>query len=193
MREKALQIAAQQDGEQDKLNYLGEYLQHLILRKMFELNWLTELVFPGGTALRLIHELNRFSEVLDFHLKQKNKNYSVTQKLTKLQKKLSLNGYKVEISSPSEGNVKSPFIKFAGGLLKEAGISSRPNQKLNIKLVIDTNPPIRSETETSLINEHFPVTLTHHDKPSFITRNVTQFYSADEKRERLLLPAVLPK
>ena len=101
MREKVLQIAAQQDGEQDKLNYLGEYLQHLILREMFELNWLTELVFHGGTALRTLHELNRFFEDLDFHLKQKNKNYSVTQKLNKLQKKLSLNGYQVEISSSS--------------------------------------------------------------------------------------------
>jgi len=38
MSEKALQIAAQQDGEQDKLNYLREYLLHFILREMFELN-----------------------------------------------------------------------------------------------------------------------------------------------------------
>lgn len=168
MREKALQIAAQQEGEQDKLNYLREYLQHLILREMLELNWLTELVFHGGTALRIIHNLSRFSEDLDFHLKQKNKNYSVTQRLTKLQKRLDLNGYQVEISSSSEGNVKNPSIKFAGGLLKEAGISPHPNQKLNIKLEIDTNPPSGFTIETSLINEYFPVALTHHDKPSFI-------------------------
>ncbi|MBS3793104.1 MAG: nucleotidyl transferase AbiEii/AbiGii toxin family protein [Candidatus Bipolaricaulota bacterium] len=79
MREKALQIAAQQDGEQDKLNYLREYLQHLILREMFELNWLTELVFHGGTALRMLHDLNRFSEYLGFHLEQETNNIPLTK------------------------------------------------------------------------------------------------------------------
>jgi len=168
MREKALQIAAQQEREQDKLNYLREYLQHLVLREMFELNWLSGLVFHGGTALRMLHGLNRFSEDLDFHLEQVNKKYSIKQKLTKLQKRLDLNGYQVEISSSYGGNVKNPTIKFAGGLLKEAGISPHANQKLNIKLEIDTNPPEAFTTETSLVNDYFPVALTHHDKPSFI-------------------------
>ncbi len=75
---------------------------------------------------------------------------------------------RVKICSSSEGNVKNPSIKFAGGLLKEAGISPHPNQKLNIKLEIDTNPPSGFSTETSLINEYFPVALIHHDKSSFI-------------------------
>lgn len=169
MKEKALRIAARQEGEQNKLNYLREYLQHLILREMFELNWLSELVFHGGTALRIIHDLNRFSEDLDFHLEHKDKDYSITSKLSKLQKKLELNGYKIEISSSSEGNVKNPAIKFAGGLLKEAGLSPHENQKLNIKLEIDINPPMGFTTDTTLINEYFPVALNHHDKSSFIT------------------------
>jgi predicted nucleotidyltransferase component of viral defense system len=168
MREKALQIAAQREREQDKLNYLREYLQHLILREMLELNWLSDLVFHGGTALRMLHGLNRFSEDLDFHLEQANKKYSIKQKLIKLQKRLDLNGYQVEISSSYEGNVKNPTIKFAGGLLKEAGISPHANQKLNIKLEIDTNPPEGFKTDKSLINEYFPLALNHHDKSSFI-------------------------
>lgn len=168
MKEKALRIASRQEGEQNKLNYLREYLQHLILREMFELNWLSELVFHGGTALRIIHDLNRFSEDLDFHLGYEDKEYSITEKLSNLQKKLSLNGYKLEISSSSEGNVKNPTIKFAGGLLKEAGISPHENQKLNIKLEIDTNPPKGFTTDTTLINEYFPLALNHHDRASFI-------------------------
>ena len=50
----------------------------------------------------------------------------------------------------------------------EAGISPHANQKLNLKLEIDTNPPERFQTDTSLINEYFPVALNHHDKSSFI-------------------------
>ncbi len=168
MKEKALLVAARHEGEQNKLNHLREYLQHLILREMFETNWLSDLVFHGGTALRIIHDLNRFSEDLDFHLEYKDKEHSITEKLSKLQKKLSLNGYKIEISPSSEGNVKNPTIKFAGGLLKEAGISPHENQKLNIKLEIDTNPPKGFTMDTKLINEYFPLALNYHDRSSFI-------------------------
>lgn len=168
MKEKALQVASQQENEQQKTNHLREYLQHLILREMFELDWLSEMVFHGGTALRILHDLNRFSEDLDFHLGHPVKNYPLHQKLDKLKARLELNGYKVQIGPSSEGNVKNPIIKFAGGLLHEAGITPHENQKLNIKIEIDTNPPMGFNTDKTLVNDYFPLALNHHDKPSFI-------------------------
>ncbi len=168
MKEKALQVASQQENAQQKINHLREYLQHLILREMFEIDWLSELVFHGGTALRILHDLQRFSEDMDFHLGHSVKNYSVNPKLERLKTRLELNGYKVQISPSSEGNVKNPIIKFAGGLLHEAGITPHENQKLNIKIEIDTNPPTGFTNEKTLVNDHFPLALNHHDKPSFI-------------------------
>lgn len=168
MREKALQIAKGQETEQQKLNYLREYLQHLILREMFELNWLSELVFHGGTALRILHGLDRFSEDLDFHLNRPEESYSIGEKLDELGRGLELNGYEVEVRPSSEGNVVNPMFKFAGGLLYEAGISPHEDQKLNIKIEIDINPPLGFGTDESLINDYFPVALNHHDRASFI-------------------------
>lgn len=169
MRENALQIANQYDTEQLKLNHLREYLQHLILRESFEINWLSNLVFHGGTALRILHNLNRFSEDLDFHLKRPNRNYSMGPKLNNLKKNLELNGYEIDVSLSTSGNVKNGMIKFAGGLLQEAGISPHENQKLNIKLEIDTNPPEGFNTDKSLINQYFPLALVHHDRRSFFS------------------------
>lgn len=168
MREKALQIANQEEIEQNKLNYLREYLQQVILREMFEMDWLDELVFHGGTALRIIHDLNRFSEDLDFHLIKPDRAYSGRSKLNELQRRLKLNGYQIELTFPSGGNVRNAMVKFAGGLLYEAGISPHENQKLNIKLEIDTNPPFGFVTDTTLVNQYFPLALTHHDLKTFL-------------------------
>lgn len=60
------------------------------------------------------------------------------------------------------------MLKFAGGLLYQAGISPHEDQKLNIKLEIDTNPPSGFGVEESLVNQYFPLAFTHHDRESFI-------------------------
>ena len=168
MKDKALQIARQADTDHLKLNQLREYLQQVILREMFELGWLPELVFHGGTALRMLYNLRRFSEDLDFHLQQPVRDYSIDSEMKSLWRRLELNGYEVECGPVSSGNVRGTFVKFAGGLLYEAGISPHEDQKLRIKLEIDTNPPEGFGTHTSLLDQYFPIAVTHHDRGSFV-------------------------
>ncbi|MFW5923181.1 MAG: nucleotidyl transferase AbiEii/AbiGii toxin family protein [Planctomycetota bacterium] len=168
MKDEALQIVAEVPTEQDRLNHLREYLQHAILREMYEIGWLPQLIFHGGTALRILHGLRRFSEDLDFHLDHSESQYEIESEVAELKRRLELGGYEVEYSPPSAGNVRSTFVKFAGGLLHEAGISPHVDQKLQIKLEIDTNPPEGFQGEESLVNEYFPLALTHHDRGSFI-------------------------
>lgn len=50
------------------LNLLREYLQTLVLRSFHECEAFRSLAFIGGTALRFLHGLPRFSEDLDFSL-----------------------------------------------------------------------------------------------------------------------------
>ncbi|MFW6279939.1 MAG: hypothetical protein ACOC2T_02830, partial [Planctomycetota bacterium] len=68
MKDEALQIVAEVPTEQGRLNHLREYLQHAILREMYEIGWLPQLIFHGDTALRILHGLRRFSEDLVFYL-----------------------------------------------------------------------------------------------------------------------------
>ena len=167
MKEQALSIVKAGTSDQANRNLLREYLQHVLLRTLFEKDLLHKLVLHGGTALRIIHELARFSEDLDFHLKRSDPGFELTPYLPILEKRLKENGYDVSLTTPLTGNVQSSMIKFSD-LLFDSGLSPHRNQKLNVKLEIDTNPPKGFTVKTHVINKYFPYTVHSHDKPSFL-------------------------
>ncbi|MBA3066370.1 nucleotidyl transferase AbiEii/AbiGii toxin family protein [bacterium] len=166
MKDQALQIVREQGQELDKLNYLREYLQHLILREMFERGFLQKLIYHGGTALRMIYELPRFSEDLDFHLFVPQLEYSPDEAVGALKTALERNGYQVEFKTAYSSNVKKIMIKF-GSILYEAGISQHKERKLNIKLEIDVNPPAGFVVEKRVIDRYFPFVVHHHNESCF--------------------------
>ena len=47
-------------------NALREYFQHLFLQELYQLAGSEQMLFKGGTALRIIYGSPRFSEDLDF-------------------------------------------------------------------------------------------------------------------------------
>ena len=51
---------------------LREIMQEITLAGLYRSNFFKEAAFYGGTALRIFHGLNRFSEDLDFSLLEKN-------------------------------------------------------------------------------------------------------------------------
>lgn len=167
MKDRALEIAQTGETELQQVNYLREYLQHIILREMFERDWLDELVFHGGTGLRMVHDLNRFSEDLDFHLHQPQRNYTIQDRLEQLKQDLALQGYRLEVKPSPKGNVKSAMLKF-NDLLYESGISHHENEKLKIKLEIDVNPPVGFHTQNHPVSRYINFVVTTHDLPSFL-------------------------
>ena len=167
MKEQALSIVKAETSDQAKRNHLREYLQHVLLRTLFEKDLLHQLVFHGGTALRMIHGLARFSEDLEFHLKTSNPSFELAPHLPVIEKRLKENGYDVTLTTPSTGPVQSSMVKFSD-LLFESGLSPHKNQILNVKLEIDTNPPEGFTLQTNMINKYFPFAVHSHYKPSFL-------------------------
>lgn len=165
MKEQILQILSK--NKQSGYNILREYLQHLILRELFELNVLEKTVFHGGTALHIIYEVNRFSEDLDFHLLDKNISLDMTSMVNDLLSRLSLQAYKVTAKNRTTGSVMSSFIKFEE-LLYEANISPHQSEKINIKIDIDKNPPAGFITDKTIVNKYFPFALNCHDPSTFL-------------------------
>lgn len=51
-----------------ELNIIREYFQHLFLSQLYKIEDAGELLFKGGTALRIIYSSPRFSEDLDFSI-----------------------------------------------------------------------------------------------------------------------------
>jgi len=68
MRDEALSLASAVADPAQRLNVLREYLQAFVLRSLHEAEAFTALAFVGGTALRFLEALPRFSEELDFSL-----------------------------------------------------------------------------------------------------------------------------
>ena len=161
MREYALQLAASQTGFNAKLNALREYLQAYILRVLFEDRLFDYCAFVGGTALRFLHGLPRFSEDLDFSLTGE-KMYILKNGVARIQEELVLAGYDVSIKYSEAKIVRYASIGFAG-LMNEAGISPHRGQKLSIKIEIDTRPPAGAGLARKVSSVYFPVALVAYD------------------------------
>jgi predicted nucleotidyltransferase component of viral defense system len=136
----------------------------LTLKIFFDRGIYKNLAFVGGTALRFLFGLRRFSEDLDFSLVRKP-GYNFDEFIAKTIYELKKAGFSVDIKKSTEGSVQSAFLKF-NELLYLLGLSELKSQKLSIKLEVDSNPPPGWKTGLSLVSKHFVFTVTHFDLPS---------------------------
>ncbi|VAX35127.1 hypothetical protein MNBD_UNCLBAC01-2120 [hydrothermal vent metagenome] len=148
----------------DKLNVTRELLQVLCLKIMSDKKMFEHVAFLGGTSLRILFNLRRFSEDLDFSLIKKE-GYSTEEINKKFIKAFGLYGFRVETKMKSVGAVQSIMMKFVG-LLKELGLSNLPQQKLLIKWDVDTNPPLGGNVIDTIVNKTYVFGVSHYDLPS---------------------------
>ena len=160
LKEKMKELATRAE----KYNALREHLQLLILRIIDEKGFFQNMAFVGGTALRILYDLKRFSEDLDFCLVNKT-NFFFEKLLNDIKRELDLQGLEVEVVGKDKKTVAATFIKF-NKLLHELNLSFHKDQNLTIKLEIDQNPPKGFKTELSVINKLFLIAINHYDLPS---------------------------
>jgi len=151
-------------GNEEKIHMTREFLQLLILKILYDRDYFKNLAFVGGTALRFLYGLRRFSEDLDFSVIRK-RGYDFDTALEKIEYELRKVGLSLDIKKGTQGNVQSAMLKFRD-ILFPLGLSRQKNQKLSIKIEVDSNPPEGWNTELSLISKHFVFTVTHFDVPS---------------------------
>lgn len=114
-----------------KRNIFREYLQYKILAAIFTSNYGSKLSFLGGTALRIIHNNNRFSEDLDFD------NFSLTyedfENITNIVKKsLEAEGFDVEFRNVYKGAYRC-YLRLPR-VLFEQGLSLFKEEKILIQI-----------------------------------------------------------
>ncbi|MCA1754253.1 MAG: nucleotidyl transferase AbiEii/AbiGii toxin family protein [Spirochaeta sp.] len=147
-----------------------EYLQARILEALQRAGAFKHWAFLGGTALRFLFRLPRFSEDLDFSLAGVPGSPDIardefTRFIAHITKTFEAEAYAVETRERPEGTVQCAFIGFPG-LLYELGLSPHPEQRISIKIEVDTNPPEGTETATSVVRRHVFLNLFHYDKTS---------------------------
>ncbi len=170
MKDEALAIAAEQSDPARRLNVLREYLQACILRSLHESEAFVSLSFVGGTALRFLYRLPRFSEDLDFSL-ENSLGYTPKTWLKKIKTDLTLQGFSPTITWNDRKTVQVAWVKLPD-VLKEAGLATIAEQNLSVKIEIDTCPPTGADTLVELITRHFLFAVRHHDLPSLMAGKV---------------------
>jgi predicted nucleotidyltransferase component of viral defense system len=144
-----------------------EYLQARVLESLQENGAFNNWVFVGGTALRFLYSMPRFSEDLDFSLVKTGLEDNFTELMRKIKGTFEAEDYKLTIKAKIEKTVKSAFLKFEG-LLYEIGLSPHSAETISIKVEIDTNPPSDAIFETSVVRRHCLLNLQHYDKSSLL-------------------------
>ncbi|MBE0432273.1 nucleotidyl transferase AbiEii/AbiGii toxin family protein [candidate division WOR-3 bacterium] len=155
---------------EEKINRLREFLQILILREIYERKYFQHLSFVGGTALRFLYGLRRFSEDLDFSVFSRP-GYDFDKLATDLRRGMGYHGFDVDVKTDDLKTVQNIDLKFIN-LLVTYGLSRIKSQKLYIRMEIDTNPPRGWKTEVSAINRTFIFTVTHFDLNSLFALKV---------------------
>ncbi len=159
IQERLLTYQCQTVLEQE--NALKEIAQEIALMALSRSGFFRDAAFQGGTCLRILYGLERFSEDLDFVLVKPDVNFDWGKYIENMREEFSGYGYTLEVENrkKSEKAVKIAFLKAdsqGGVLIIKDARSNKP--KLKIKLEIDTNPPAGSQYELKYLD--FPLTFS---------------------------------
>jgi predicted nucleotidyltransferase component of viral defense system len=150
----------------DYLNALREILQELALLGLWRAKFFEHAAFYGGTALRVLHGLDRYSEDLDFSLLRPTPGFSLEGYGAALQKEIGSFGFEVAVERHTKSKplaIESAFLK-ANTIRELIRIETdaallqglHPGAQLKIKLEVDTDPPGGFTTETRYLFHPIP-------------------------------------
>jgi predicted nucleotidyltransferase component of viral defense system len=172
-------------SEQTKIR---EILQQTALLGLERQGFFEYAAFYGGTALRILYGLDRFSEDLDFTLLKSNENFDFTPFLEGMRKELLSFGYNMEVTKKIkniETSIVSAFMKMNTiELYLAIGEETKAkkvihNEKVQIKLEVDINPPQKARVENHLVlNPVSFYVLTLHKSDLFAGKMSAILYRA---------------
>lgn len=137
--------------EQKRRNAMFEVNQQVILGGLYNAGFFDVAAFYGGTCLRIFHNLQRFSEDMDFSLLAPNDNFDFSKFFQPVVDEFALLGRVVDITKKEKksfGKVESAFLKDNTNVYD---ISFRTDKSIKIKIEVDTQPPLKFQTEQKLL------------------------------------------
>ncbi len=152
------------ETEADLVNALKEVFQEIALLGLYHGGFFNKAAFYGGTALRILYGLNRFSEDLDFTLLKKDNNFDIEQYFPSVRQEFEALGIDIDlkkkIKKTSNSDIESAFLKNGTSIhtlniqandLGEILSGVHSGKKLKIKFEVDTNPPLKFQTEAKTL------------------------------------------
>ena len=164
------------NSDYDRVNALKEILQEITLCGLSRAGFFRKAAFYGGTALRMFYGLDRFSEDLDFSLKEKDEAFDLSRWFAAIENEAAAYGLNLSVEMKKKAKdtaIKSAFLK---GKTREhlllfyddkginGGISG--NEAIKIKFEIDTRPPAGASFEKKYRLLPAPYEVNMYDEPS---------------------------
>lgn len=159
----------------DYENALREIIQEIALLGLWRSKFFEKACFYGGSALRILHGLDRFSEDLDFSLLERDKNFSLGSYCRAIGEELRSFGFSVTVEKKEkrdETNINSAFIK--AGTLKNMIVIDIPEfvrrkihkgKTMKVKVEIDKDPPGNFCTEVKYLFQPVPFSVNTYTLP----------------------------
>ncbi len=150
---------------------IREITQEVVLAALGRTEFFKHALFQGGTCLRIFYGLNRFSEDMNFILKEAKRDFELQLHLQAVRDELEAYGYDVEIADRSKAGVavQKAFLKddSLGKVLQLKYVDrSGPARKIRVTLEVDTNPPSDSGMEIKYVDFPFVSSVAVQDRPS---------------------------
>ncbi len=153
---------------------LREILQEIVLLGLSRAGFFDHALFYGGTALRILHGLDRFSEDLDFSLTAPDETFDLSKYEDTVIEALHAFGFEVTIQMKnSDSNIKSAFLK--GNTSQHLFNIEAPDdivktfgqgRLVKIKFEVDTQPPLDYQSEKKTLLVPSPFTINTMTLPS---------------------------
>lgn len=140
---------------------MKEIIQEITLVGLWRAKFFEHAAFYGGTALRILYGLDRFSEDLDFTLLEPNSAFTLEKYNEAIAEELTSYGFTVTVDSKTkewQTEIRSAFIKANTlGEMVKIGMPSNmikgihPDMMFKIKVEVDTDPLPAYEVETRFL------------------------------------------
>ena len=171
MRDYIKSIVDKKLSVDDNLNLIREYIQAYFLYVIYRKKYYQDIVFTGGTALRFVYRIKRFSEDIDFSLSARVTQIDFNLMMSDIAREFKQAGYAVEIKAKTRLTVNSAFLKFSG-IMFETGLSPLKDEKFLIKVEIDSHPPAGGIEAHTMVSTPFMFYLLHYDLKSLFAGKV---------------------
>ncbi|MGI6377762.1 MAG: nucleotidyl transferase AbiEii/AbiGii toxin family protein [Bacilli bacterium] len=179
-------------NNQERENAIKEIIQEIALAGLSRGGFFKKAAFYGGSCLRIFHQLNRFSEDLDFALLEKDETFKLAAYLPALEKEFLSYGIEINVES-KDSRVKKVQRAFLKGNTAVLMMSFFPrsedakkviaNQKIKIKFEVDVDNPSGGTTEIAFRMLPAPYEIQIFDEASLFAGKIHALLCRSYKKQ----------
>lgn len=164
------------------INALRDILQEVALLGLSRIGFFQEAAFYGGTALRILYGLDRYSEDMDFSLLKPYPGFNFEKYGESLKREIESFGFSVSFEPRNRNKdnpIASAFLK-SNTFSELISIQAPENvvkivpkgQILKIKIEVDTDPPPCFETEMKFHLSPIPFSVRTYSLPDLFAGKI---------------------